>query len=69
MPDSRWTQLPDGPWVLPDLESGIYIRYVARLERTGQPPYYAVTGPGYETTEHPSLEEAMEAAEAERYRP
>ncbi len=69
MPDSRWTQLPDGPWVLPDLESGIYIRHVARLERTGRPPCYAVTGPGYETTEHPSLEGAMEAAEAERYQP
>ena len=61
--------MPDGPWVLPDEENGSFVRIVAKLERPGQSSSYSVSGPGYDTTEHPSLEEAMEAAEAERYRP
>jgi hypothetical protein len=69
MPDKRWVQMPDGPWVLPDEESGIYVRQVAKLERDGHPVCFTVTGPGYLTTEHPSLEQAMKTAEAERYTP
>lgn len=69
VPSSRWRQMPDGPWVLPDEESGVFVRIVAKLERAGQPSCYTVSGPGYDTTEHPSREGAMEAAEVERYRP
>ncbi len=69
VPSSRWVQMPDGPWVLPDEDSGIYTRQVEGRKRRGHPPHYTVTGPGYDTTEHPSLDEAMEAAEAERYQP
>lgn len=61
--------MPDGPWVLPDEENGIFVRIVAKLERPGQPSCYTVGGPGYDTTEHPSLDEAKEAAEEERYEP
>jgi len=61
--------MPDGPWVLPDEESGIFVRIVAKQERTGQASRYTVSGPGYDTTEHPSLDEAKEAAEEERYQP
>jgi len=66
---SRWRQMPDGPWVLPDEESGIFVRIVAKLERPGQAARFTVTGPGYDTTEHASLDEAKEAAEEERYKP
>jgi hypothetical protein len=69
VPSSRWTQMPDGPWLLPDEESGIFVRVVAKLERAGQTSCYTVSGPGYDTTEHASLEEATEAAETERYQP
>ena len=50
-------------------ESGIFVRIVSKLERTGHASGYIVCGPGYDTTEHPSLDEAKEAAEEERYQP
>jgi len=61
--------MPDGPWVLPDEENGIFVRIVAKLDRTGEPSRYTVSGPGYDTTEYPTLDEAKEAAEEERYQP
>ena len=61
--------MPDGSWVLPDEESGIFVRIVAKLERTGKAARYTVSGPGYDTTDHASLDEAKEAADEERYQP
>jgi hypothetical protein len=61
--------MPDGPSVVPDEERGIFVRIVAKVGRASRPSVYAVCGPGYDTTEHGSLEEAKEAAEQERYQP
>ena len=66
MIDPRWIHLPDGPWVLPNEDSDIYVRLITKTETAGQPPTFTLTGPGYDATEHATLGEAM--AEAEFYR-
>jgi hypothetical protein len=65
MTDPRWIHLPDGPWVLPNEDSDIYVRLITKTETPGQPTF-TLTGSGYDATEHATLDEAM--AEAEFYR-
>jgi hypothetical protein len=61
----RWHHVTSDIWTLVD-SSGTILRHVAKLgPYIGQPaPRFRVTGPGYEATDHPSLDEATGAAEA-----
>ncbi len=64
MPERHWITRPDVPnaWFLVD-DAGSGIRQVARHEYIGFPVRFTVTGPGYDATDHSSLEEAKAAAE------
>jgi hypothetical protein len=62
--DLEWTRITADQWIL-NSDAGV----VRAINRAG--PYvngpaekFIVTGPGYEATEHPTLEEARAAAEA-----
>jgi hypothetical protein len=59
----RWVRYPPNQWWLVD-DRDLVVRQIARHQYLGQPnPYFRVTGgDGY--TDHPTLEEAMDAAEA-----
>ena len=59
-----WATRADVPdaWFLVD-EAGIAIRKVARHENIGSAVRFTVTGPGYDATDHSSLDDAKAAAE------
>ncbi len=61
----QWELVTEGQWVLYD-DDGHLGRQVAQAGPYLDQPVatYVVTGPGYEATDHPSLEEARAAAEA-----
>lgn len=68
MTDPRWIHLPDGPWVLPNEDSDVYVRLITKTETAGRPTF-TLTGPGYDATEHATLDEAMAEAEFYRFEP